>query len=193
MKTFIVGISGASGFVYGRKLVQQLSKDNLVKLIVSETAFIVMEKEEMIKKTEFIASLNQNVEIISNKNLAASISSGSQVVKTEGVIVCPCSMSTLAAVANAVVSNLIHRVCDVALKERKKVVMVVREMPYSLAHIENMKKATLAGAVIMPASPGFYHRPKTVDDMVNFVVGKVLDQFNVKHNLYKRWREDEGQ
>lgn len=192
MKTFIVGISGASGFVYGRRLIQELSRDNAVKLVVSDTAFVVMEKEEGIKKTEFISSLNQNVELISNKNLAAPISSGSQVVKTEGVIVCPCSMSTLAAVANGVVSNLIHRVCDVALKERKKVVMVVREMPYSLVHIENMKKATLAGAIIMPASPGFYHRPASVDDMVNFVVGKVLDQFDIRHNLYRRWREDEN-
>lgn len=193
MKTFVVGISGASGFIYGKRLVQELSKDNIVKLVVSDTAFVVMEKEDGIKKSDFIQSLNKNVELISSKNLAASISSGSQIVKTEGVIVCPCSMSTLAAVANGVVSNLIHRVCDVALKERKKVVMVVREMPYSLVHIENMKKATMAGAIIMPASPGFYHKPKSVDDMVNFVVGKILDQFQVQHNLYKRWTEDENQ
>lgn len=193
MKTFIVGISGASGFIYGKRLVQELSKENFVKLIVSETAFVVMEKEEGIKKNDFFKSLNPNVEVISNKNLASSISSGSQLIKTEGVIVCPCSMSTLAAVANGVVSNLIHRVCDVGLKERKRVVLVVREMPYSLVHIDNMKKATMAGAVIMPASPGFYHKPKSVEDMVNFVIGKILDQFGVQHSLYKRWKEDENQ
>lgn len=192
MKTFIVGISGASGFIYGRKLVNELSKNHKVKLIVSETAYIVMEKEENIKKTEFIMSLNSNVEIFSNRNLSASISSGSQVVKTEGMIISPCSMSTLASIANGTVSNLIHRVADVALKERKKLILLVREMPYNLIHIENMKKVTLAGAVVMPASPAFYHRPKTVDDMVNFVVGKILDQFSVEHNLYTRWREDEN-
>lgn len=192
MKTFIVGISGASGFIYGRKLVNELSKNHKVKLIVSETAYIVMEKEENIKKIEFIKSLNSNVEIFSNRNLAASISSGSQIVKTEGVIISPCSMSTLASIANGTVSNLIHRVADVALKERKKLILLVREMPYNLIHIENMKKVTLAGAVVMPASPAFYHRPKTVDDMVNFVVGKILDQFSIEHNLYTRWREDEN-
>ncbi|MEZ0323394.1 MAG: UbiX family flavin prenyltransferase [Hydrogenothermaceae bacterium] len=191
MKTFIVGISGASGFIYGSRLVEELSKGNLVKLIISSSAYLVMEKEEGIKKSDFIKNLNSNVEIFSEKDLAASISSGSQIVKTEGVIVAPCSMATLSAVANGLSSNLIHRVCDVALKERKKLVLLVREMPYNLIHIENMKKVTMAGAVVMPASPGFYHRPKTLEDMVNFVVGKILDQFDVKHSLYKRWRENE--
>ncbi|MCX7760871.1 MAG: UbiX family flavin prenyltransferase [Hydrogenothermaceae bacterium] len=193
MKTFIVGISGASGFIYGRRLVEEISKDNLVKLIVSSNAYLVMEKEEGIKKSDFIKSLNSNVEIFSEKDLAASVSSGSQVVKTEGVIVAPCSMATLSAIANGLSSNLIHRVCDVALKERKKLVLVVREMPYNLIHIENMRKVTMAGAVVMPASPGFYHKPKTVEDMVNFVVGKILDQFDIQHSLYKRWRESEDQ
>lgn len=192
MKSFIVGISGASGFVYGRRLVEELSKDNIVNLIVSDTAFTVMEKEEGMSKSEFLKSLNSNVEVYSNKDLASPISSGSRIVKMEGVIIAPCSISTLSAVANGVISNLIHRVCDVALKERKRLVLLVREMPYNLIHIENMRKATLAGAVVMPASPGFYHRPRSVEDMVNFVVGKVLDQFYVEHSLYKRWREDEG-
>lgn len=193
MKTFVVGISGASGFIYGRRLVEEISKDNFVKLIVSSNAYLVMEKEEGIKKSDFIKSLNSNVEIFSEKDLAASVSSGSQVVKTEGVIVAPCSMATLSAIANGLSSNLIHRVCDVALKERKKLVLLIREMPYNLIHIENIRKVAMAGAVVMPASPGFYHKPKTVEDMVNFVVGKILDQFDIQHSLYKRWRESEDQ
>lgn len=191
MKTFIVGISGASGFVYGKRLVEELSKSNNVKLIVSKTAYMVMEREEKIKKADFIKNLNSNVEIYSNEDLSASISSGSQVVKTEGMIISPCSMSTLASIANGTVSNLIHRVADVTLKERKKLILLTREMPYNLIHIENMRKVSLAGAVVMPASPGFYHRPKTVDDMVNFVIGKILDQLNIDHSLYERWREYE--
>ncbi|WP_297888225.1 UbiX family flavin prenyltransferase [Sulfurihydrogenibium sp.] len=187
MKKFVVGITGASGFVYGRRLVEELSKSHFVHLIVSDAAYIVMEKEENIKKTEFLKSLNSNVEVISNKNIAASVSSGSYLTKTQGVIVAPCSMDTLAAVANGLSSNLIQRVCDVALKERKRLLLLIREMPFSLIHVENMKKVMLAGGIVAPASPGFYHKPKTVDDMINFVVGKVLDIFEVEHNLYKRW------
>ncbi|MGB9766973.1 MAG: UbiX family flavin prenyltransferase [Sulfurihydrogenibium sp.] len=187
MKKFVVGITGASGFVYGKRLVEELSKNNFVHLIVSEAAYVVMEKEEGIKKTQFLESLNSNVEVISNKNIAASVSSGSYLTKTEGVIIAPCSMDTLSAVANGISTNLIQRVCDVALKERKKLVLLVREMPFSLVHIENMRKVTLAGGIVASASPGFYHKPKTVDDMINFVVGKVLDIFQVEHNLYKRW------
>ncbi|MCX7738916.1 MAG: UbiX family flavin prenyltransferase [Hydrogenothermaceae bacterium] len=193
MKTYIVGISGASGFVYGKRVVEELSKHGKVNLIVSSTAYTVMEKEEGITKSEFLRSLNSNVEVHSNRDLASPISSGSRLIKTEGVIVAPCSISTLSAVANGVISNLIHRVCDVALKEKKRLVLLVREMPYNLIHIENMKRVALAGAVVMSASPGFYHRPRSVEDMVNFVVGKILDQFGLDRNLYKRWREDETQ
>jgi 4-hydroxy-3-polyprenylbenzoate decarboxylase len=189
MKKFIVGISGASGFIYGKRLAEELAKENYVYLIVSESAFIVMEKEEEITKSEFIKKLPKNVEIFDNKNIAAPISSGSQLVKTEGVIIAPCSMDTLAAVANGISTNLIQRVCDVALKERKKLYLLVREMPFSLIHVENMKKVMLAGGIVASASPGFYHKPKTLDDMINFVVGKILDSFDVKHNLFKRWTE----
>ncbi|ACN99818.1 phenylacrylic acid decarboxylase (PAD) [Sulfurihydrogenibium azorense Az-Fu1] len=187
MKKFVVCITGASGFIYGKRLVEELSKNHFVHLVVSNAAYIVMEKEEGITKSDFLKSLNQNVEVISNQNIGASVSSGSYLTKTQGVIVAPCSMDTLAAVANGVSSNLIQRVCDVALKERKKLLLLVREMPFSLIHIENMRKVMLAGGIVASASPGFYNKPKTVDDMVNFVIGKVLDIFEVEHNLYKRW------
>jgi 4-hydroxy-3-polyprenylbenzoate decarboxylase len=188
MKKFVVGITGSSGFIYGRRLVEELSKNHFVHLIVSDAAYVVMEKEEGIRKNEFLKNLNSNVEILSNKNIAASVSSGSYLTKTQGVIIAPCSMDTLAAVANGISANLIQRVCDVALKERKKLLLLVREMPFSLIHIENMKKVMLAGGIVASASPGFYHKPKTVDDMINFVIGKVLDIFEVEHNLYERWK-----
>lgn len=193
MKTYIVGISGASGFVYGKRLVQELSRENFVKLVVSKTAYRVLEKEEGIDKGSFVDSLNKNVELFEDTELDAPISSGSQVVKSEGVIVAPCSMATLSAIANAASSNLIHRVCDVALKERKKLILLTREMPYNLIHIENMKRVTLAGGIVMSASPGFYHKPENLNDMINFVIGKILDQLGIDHNLYKRWREDEAE
>jgi 4-hydroxy-3-polyprenylbenzoate decarboxylase len=191
MKKYIVCITGASGTIYGIRLLEELSKNNKVYLIISDNGFVVMERELKIKKTEFIKNLNENVKIFSNRDIAAPIASGSRVVETEGVIIAPCSMGTLSSISNGIASNLIHRVADVSLKERKKLFLLIREMPYSLIHINNMKKITESGGIVASASPGFYHFPKTVDDLINFVVGKILDIFNVKHSLYKKWREDE--
>jgi len=190
MKKFVVCITGASGFIYGKRLVEELSKNHKVYLIVSDAGYTVMEKENNIKKSDFIKSLNENVKIFDNKDIASPLASGSNIVKTEGVIIAPCSMDTLSAIANGVSSNLIQRVADVALKERKKLYLLIREMPFSIIHIQNMKKATEAGAIVASASPAFYHYPKTVDDMIDFVVGKILDTFGVEHNLYKRWNNE---
>ncbi|ACO03525.1 MAG TPA: UbiX family flavin prenyltransferase [Persephonella sp.] len=191
MESFIVCITGASGSLYGIRTVQELSLRYKVFLVVSNGAYTVMEKELGISRDAFIKNLPENVEIYSEEQIDAPVASGSRFSSVKGVIVAPCSMGTLGAVANGISSNLIHRVVDVALKERKKVCLLVREMPYSLVHIENMRKFTLAGGIIAPASPGFYHRPESVDDIVNFVVGKLLDIFGVEHSLYRRWREDE--
>ncbi len=191
MKKFIVCITGASGAVYGLKLIEELSKKYLVHLIVSSNGYVVLEREMGIKKEDFIKKLNKNVKLFDPYDISASIASGSRVIETEGVIIAPCSLGTLSAVANGLSQNLIHRVADVALKERKKLFLLIREMPLSLIHIENMKKVTMAGGIVSVASPGFYHKPKTVEDMVNFVVGKILDSFGVKHSLYKKWRSDE--
>ncbi len=191
MKKFIVCITGASGFIYGKRLVEELSKENRVYLIVSKNGYTVMEREMGIKKEEFDSSLPENVKLFEDSDISASIASGSRVIETEGVIIAPCSLGTLGAIANGISSNLIHRVAHVALKERKKLFILLREMPLSYIHIENMKRISIAGGIVSVASPGFYHKPKTVEDMVNFVVGKILDNFGIKHSLYRKWREDE--
>ncbi|RMA93131.1 UbiX family flavin prenyltransferase [Hydrogenothermus marinus] len=191
MKKYVVCITGASGVIYGLKIVEVLSKNNIVYLLISDNGYLVLEREHGIKKTEIKNYFNENVKIKNVKDMSSTLASGSRIIETEGVIIAPCSMSTLGAIANGVNYNLIHRVADIALKEKVKLYLLVREMPFSLIHIKNMEKLLKAGAIIAAASPGFYHNPKTVEDIVNFVVGKVLDSFNIKHNLYKKWRENE--
>ena len=189
MEKIVLCITGASGFIYGKRLLQELLKDHFVYLIVSDSGFKVMEEEAGIKKEDFLKSLPENCIFFEQDRIEAPVSSGSRIVETKGVIVAPCSTGTLGAVANGISKNLIHRVCDVALKERKKLFMLVREMPLSLIHIKNMEKITASGGTVAVASPGFYNNPQTVDDMINFVVGKVLDHFGIKHSLYRRWKE----
>ncbi|WP_456464705.1 UbiX family flavin prenyltransferase [Persephonella sp.] len=191
MEKIVLCITGASGFLYGKRILQQLLKDHFVYLIVSESGFKVMEEEAGIKKKDFLKDLPENCIFYNQNMIEAPISSGSRLIETKGVIVAPCSTGTLGAVANGMSNNLIHRVCDVALKERKKLFMLVREMPLSLIHIKNMEKITTAGGTVAVASPAFYNNPKTVDDMIDFVVGKVLDHFGINHNLYRRWKDED--
>ncbi|MBK3331898.1 UbiX family flavin prenyltransferase [Persephonella atlantica] len=191
MEKIILCITGASGTVYGIRLLNELVKTHHVYLVVSESAFTVMEKETGINREHFLKSLPENCTFYSQDEIDAPISSGTMLIKTKGVIVAPCSTGTLGAVASGISSNLIHRVCDVALKEGKKVFLLIREMPLSLIHIKNMEKVIQAGGTVAVASPGFYTNPETVDDMVDFVVGKVLDSLRIKHNLLKRWRDED--
>ncbi len=187
MDRFVLCITGASGAVYGYRILQVLSEFSYVDVVVSGAGSIVL-REELDKDLQGLKEEFPSVKFHGEKDLTAPIASGSVLTGYRGVVVMPCSMSTLASVANGVNNNLIHRVCEVALKERVKLVMVVREMPYSRVHIENMLKVTDAGAIVTPASPGFYHRPGSLQEVVDFVVGKVLDQLGVKHELYKRWK-----
>jgi len=191
MEKIVLCITGASGFIYGKRLLQELSKDHFVYLIISESGFKVMEQEEGTKREDFLKNLPENCLFYDQNMIEAPISSGSRLIETKGVIVAPCSTGTLGAVANGISNNLIHRVCDVALKERKKLFMLIREMPLSLVHIKNMEKITLSGGTVAVASPGFYNNPQTVDDLINFVVGKVLDHFGIDHNLYRRWKDED--
>ncbi len=182
----VVCLTGASGVVYGYRLAEELYKRGVETLIVaSEVALEILRMEEG-KGREALSGLGK---VYDNDDLNAPIASGSY--PFDAVVVIPCSMKTLACIANGIAANLITRSADVALKERRRLILVVRETPFSLVHIRNMLRATEAGALVMPASPGFYHKPKTIGDLVNHMVGKVLDQIGVEHSLFKRWEGDE--
>jgi len=182
MKKIIVGISGASGSVLGVRLLQELKGKAETHLIITETAQKILEHETgfNIKQVEKLATKSY-----SNSDFFASIASGS--FKTEGMVIIPCSMKTLAGIASGFSDNLLLRCADVCLKERRKLVLVTRETPLSYIHIKNMKTASKAGAIILPPVLSFYSKPKTIDDMVNHIVGKVLDILGFENSLYKRW------
>jgi 4-hydroxy-3-polyprenylbenzoate decarboxylase len=182
MKVF-VGITGASGVIYGVKVLELLRRAGVeIHLSVSKTAEKVI-KLETDYDVQYVKSLADY--IWDEGDLSAPPASGSFGI--DAVAVVPCSTKTLAAIANGFTVNLIVRAAEVGLKERRRVVLVVRESPLSLVHIRNMELATMAGAVVMPAAPGFYTRPKTIDDLVTTFAGRVLDLLGVKHNFTSRW------
>ena len=192
MSDYVVGITGASGSIYGIRLIQQLAlKKHTVNVVVTSAGKMVM-KEELgvsgLGKMDKLglSKVKNNIKIWENNNFEAPFMSGSSA--PEAVIIIPCSVGKLAAIANGISGNLVERTADVALKEKRQLILVVRETPLSLIHLENMVKVTRAGAHILPAMPAFYHHPKTIDDMVNFVVGKVLNLLRIEHNLFKSWR-----
>ncbi|MFA6530524.1 MAG: UbiX family flavin prenyltransferase [Candidatus Micrarchaeia archaeon] len=174
----LVAVTGASGIIYGTKLVEALKKLKAnFSIIISEGAKkVALAEGEKLPKGDY-----------DEKDLSAPFASGSH--KMDAMVICPCSLKTLGEIANGVGSNLIARSAEVMLKERRKLVLVVRETPLSYIAIKNMEMVTLAGGIILPACPGFYSKPKTIDDLVNFVVGKTLDQVGVEHKLFKRWKE----
>ncbi len=178
VKEYVIGVTGASGICYARRLLEVLCPDAKVHVIVSEVARKIAAHEE-VDLTGFDATYHENAEIW------AGIASGSY--RHDGMVVIPCSSKTLAAIASGFADNLITRTADVCLKEQRKCILVTREMPLSKIHIKNMLAAQDAGALIMPACPGFYTRPKTVDDLVDMVVARVLDHLGVEHNLAERW------
>nr|WP_321350382.1 UbiX family flavin prenyltransferase [uncultured Methanoregula sp.] len=177
-KEYVVGVTGASGACYARRLLEVLCRDADVHIIVSDVAKKIA-AHEGVSLDGFPATYHDN------DKLFASIASGSH--KYDGMVVIPCSAKTLAAIATGYADNLITRAADVCLKEHRKCILVTREMPLSKIHLKNMLAAEEAGAVIMPASPGFYNRPETIDDLVDMVVARVLDHLEVEHNLGERW------
>lgn len=194
MQKYIVAITGASGVVYGVRLVQTLLKMGYeIHLIVSEAAYLVLEQEmgwQMEKSMETSAKsffASEHLVIYANRNIAASIASGSFL--TEGMIIIPCSMSTLASVALGMSNNLIERAADVMIKEKRPLTIVPRETPLSSIHLRNMLTLSDLGVTIVPAMPAFYHQPQSIDDMISFVLGKVLDTLKISHSTFHRYGE----
>lgn len=186
MRRIIVGISGASGAIYGIRALEALRDvpDVETHLVLSPSArrTIVDETDWKPAAVEALADV-----VHSHADIGAAISSGSYI--TAGMIVAPCSIKTLSEIANSHNDNLVTRAADVCLKERRPLVLIVREAPLHLGHLELMTRAARYGAVMLPPMPAFYNRPKTVDDIVNHTVCKALDQFGIHHSMMKRWKE----
>ena len=179
----VVGITGASGVIYGIRLLKVLNELNIENsLIISDAAKTVINHETNERIEDIIKLADNYYEF---DDLTASINSGS--FKFDGLVIVPCSMKTLSSIANGYASNTITRVADVSLKEKRKTVIVPRETPLRSIHLENMLSLSKEGAVILPAMPGFYSDNDTIDDQINFIVGKILDSLNIENNIYKRW------
>ncbi len=179
----IVGISGATGTIYGIRLLEVLKEKKVeTHLIVSSTAreILLQETPYSIRRIEDLST-----RVHGNEDLSAPISSGS--FKTDGMIVMPCSIKTLSGVAHSYNESLMTRAADVVLKERRRLVLAVRETPLHQGHIELMLQASRMGAILFPPMPAFYSHPKTIDDLVNHTVGKILDLFGIDHDLFVRW------
>ena len=189
MKKIVVGITGASGSIYAKRLIEELaSKGYLVHVIATDKGKQVFKYELSLDLKQWIQELNQpTVKLEDNQNLFAGVASGSH--GFDAVIVMPCSMGTLAEISHGLSRNLLCRAADVALKEGRKLIIVPRETPFNTIHLENMCHLSKVGATIIPAMPGFYHHPQTLEDLVNFVVGKVLSYININHNLFKKWED----
>lgn len=196
LKRLIVGITGASAGIYGVRLLQVLTKqeDIEIHLTISASGARALFEELQLEidldnfKLESLIGISSSQVIYHHESdIAASIASGS--FRTEGMIVVPCSMGSIASIAGGMSRNLIQRAADVCIKENRKLVVVPRETPLSPIHLENMLKLSRLGVCVLPAMPGFYHYPKNVDDLINFVVTKILDQFGIDTRLIQRWKE----
>jgi len=188
----VVAITGASGAPYALKLLEALVQaKRSIWLIVSEHGWRLLSTEAGVADLDALrarvggAAWEQLVTVFEDGDRGASPASGS--ARSSGMVVCPCSMGTLSAISAGSSRSLVERAADVALKERRKLVLVPRETPLSAIHLQNMLRVTRAGAVVLPAAPGFYNRPSSVDDLVAFVVARVLDQLGVEHDLARRW------
>ena len=196
-KTICLALTGASGMPYGIRLLECLLEAGChVQLLYSQVAQIVAKqemdldlparaKEAQTYFRECYSTLPGQLEVYGREEWFAPVASGSN--PPDAMVVCPCTMGTLASIAQGLASNLIERAADVVLKEGRKLVLVPRETPFSAIHLENMLRLSRAGAVILPPNPGFYHHPQSVEDMVDFVVARILDQLAVPHTLMPRW------
>lgn len=183
MRRIVIGISGATGVIYGVRMLQAFAAAGVeTQLVVTQSAVknLVIETEYTVSDLERMASTVYDVD-----DVGAAIASGSY--RVDGMVVIPCSIKTLSAIANSYNHNLLVRAADVNLKERRRLVLVVRETPLHEGHLELMTKVTRMGGIIMPPVPAFYHMPKTIDDLINQTIGKVLDLFSIDAKLFRRW------
>ena len=192
----VMAITGASGAPYAVRLLEQLLvAGQPVQLILSSHGLRLLRTETDITNVDELRMAvgaerwDALVTLCDDNDRGAAPASGS--ARNRGMVICPCSMGTVSAISQGTSRSLVERAADVALKERRTLVVVPRETPYSVIHLENMLRLTRAGAVVLPASPGFYHRPTTIAEMVDFVVARVLDHLQVEHSLSRRWGGDE--
>jgi 4-hydroxy-3-polyprenylbenzoate decarboxylase len=183
-RRIIVAITGATGAVYGVRLLQRLAATPGVEthLVISDAASLTLHQEVGLQRRDVEALAHV---VHKNREIGASIASGS--FHSDGMVIAPCSMKTLAAVAHGLSDNLIARAADVVLKERRRLVMMVRETPFNLAHLRNMTAVTEMGAIVFPPVPGFYQRPASIDEMVDHTVARVLDLLGIEHALAPEW------
>ncbi len=191
-RPIVVAITGASGAPYAVRLLEALvAAKRSVQLIVSSHGLRLLDTEVGIASVEALREhvgglgWDRAVRVFDDNDRGAAPASGSAL--NAGMVICPCSMGTLSAIAAGSSRSLVERAADVALKERRPLVLVPRETPLSAIHLENMLRVTRAGAIVMPAAPGFYHRPRSIDDLVNFMVARILDHLGVEHDLVARW------
>jgi len=195
VKRYILAITGASGSVYGIKVLKHLAAQSEVHLILSSQSLSIIVQETGIDWTgDATLEVQKNIrEYVGSRSLyyhrhtdlSAPVSSGS--FPTEGMLVVPCTMKTLAGIANGYGNHLIERAADVTIKEGRHLLLSPREMPFSALHLEHMLKLARLGVTIAPPVPGFYHAPKNLDDIIDFVAGKILDAFRIEHDLFRRW------
>lgn len=198
-KTVTLAITGASGAQYALRLLDcLLAADCKVYLLISDAAKIVMATEtdvelpdevmeQQVYLTELFDAEQDQLQVLDKKDWFSPVASGSS--SPASMVICPASGGTLSAIANGASNNLIERAADVAIKERRQLIVVPREMPYSEIHLENMLKLTRMGVIVMPASPGFYHRPAGIEELIDFVVGRILDHLGVEQFIMPRWAE----
>jgi 4-hydroxy-3-polyprenylbenzoate decarboxylase len=195
-RPIVFAITGASGAPYAIRLLEQLlTAKRRVQLVISTHGLRLLETESGVgseaelRERVGASKWNEYVTVFDDADRGASPASGSAL--NAGMVICPCSMGTLSALSIGASRSLVERAADVALKERRPLVLVPRESPLSAIHLENMLRVTRAGAVVLPAAPGFYHRPSSIDDLIDFVVARVLDHLGIEHNLMRRWGGDE--
>lgn len=196
MKRYVLGITGASGTVFGIRLLEELIRSAELHIVISSQAFSIIKDEagldlrgktdsETEKRIRKHFSTEKRLFYWAEDSMSSPIASGS--FKTDGMLVVPCSMKTLSGIANGYANTLIERASDVTIKEGRTLLLCPREMPFSAIHLENMLKLARLGVRIAPPVMGFYHKPQSLDEMTDFIVGKILDTMGIEHNLFKRW------